>query len=70
MTKKVHKTPEVRQCTDPEDSQYGAVAVKSNLPGLDWGVMNPANGGHWATDEEVADWTKLEPADAPAPTAA
>ena len=24
-----------------------------------WGVMHLANGGHWAEDDEVADWTVL-----------
>lgn len=47
--------PEARQCQDPQDPQFGAVAVKA--PGENrWGVMNPNNGGHWATDDEVATW--------------
>lgn len=47
--------PEVRQNTSPESDQFGSVAVKA---GEDrWGVMNPANGGHWATDAEVESWT-------------
>lgn len=50
-------TPEVRQCLDDHDPQYGAVAVEA---GDDrWGVMSPVNGGHWATDEEVKDWERL-----------
>lgn len=49
--------PEARQCQDNEDAQFGSVAVKA---GKDrWGVMNPNNGGHWATDDEVKDWKKL-----------
>ena len=47
--------PEVRQNTTPDSDQFGSVAVKA---GDDrWGVMNPANGGHWATDAEVESWT-------------
>lgn len=46
--------PEVRRCLNEDDPQYGAVAVKGG--DNRWGVMNPVNGGHWATDEEVKDW--------------
>lgn len=47
--------PEVRQCQDPEDDLFGAVAVAST--GLyPWGVMHPLRGGHWSTDEDVATW--------------
>lgn len=49
--------PEVRQCQDAENFLYGASAVAA---GADrWGVMHPTNGGHWATDAEVADWKVL-----------
>jgi len=49
--------PEVRQCQDAENFLYGASAVAA---GDDrWGVMSPTNGGHWATDAEVAEWTVL-----------
>lgn len=41
--------PEVRQCVDPDDSMFGAVAVKSAIPGYDWGVMTTNNGGHNAS---------------------
>lgn len=57
-------SPEVRQNQNPDTDQAGSVAVKA---GPDrWGVMSPANGGHWATDAEVADWTPLQAAPAPA----
>lgn len=46
--------PEVRQCADEKSHLLGAVAVRA---GDDrWGVMHPQHGGHWATDQEVADW--------------
>lgn len=49
--------PEVRQCQDPDNWQYGCVAVKSNLPGLAWGVFSPTNGGHWEeSDDTVGAW--------------
>lgn len=48
--------PEVRQCQDPEHNLYGAVAVQSLGR---WGVMDPAIGGHWATDAEVDGWKTL-----------
>ncbi|QRY43192.1 hypothetical protein JVX93_21850 [Mycolicibacterium boenickei] len=51
------KPPTVKQCADAESHMFGAVAVRA---GEDrWGVMHPANGGHWATDAEVADWPEL-----------
>jgi hypothetical protein len=50
--------PEVRQNRLPEHWLFGSVAVKADENR--WGVMNPANGGHWATDDEVADWTPLD----------
>lgn len=46
--------PEVKQCTDVESHLHGAVAVEAG--DNRWGVMHPTNGGHWATDAEVADW--------------
>jgi hypothetical protein len=49
--------PEVRQCHDSEHFLFGASAVFSSSNR--WGVMHPVNGGHWATDEEVADWVVL-----------
>ena len=53
--------PEVRQCQNPEDTQFGSVAVKSAVPGFAWGVFNPANGGHWETNDEVVrSWKVLE----------
>lgn len=42
-----------------------AVAVRCNHPDpfghgdMEWGVMTLENGGHYATDEQVADWTDL-----------
>jgi hypothetical protein len=48
--------PEVRQCQNAEHFLYGASAVQGDDT---WGVMHPINGGHWATDEDVADWTVL-----------
>jgi hypothetical protein len=48
----------VRQQSDPDADQFGAVAVAA---GPDrWGVMHPANGGHWAVDAEVQDWPVIE----------
>lgn len=49
--------PEVRQNQDPNHHLFGAVAVPGAGPvaGM-WGVMDPEQGGHWATAEEVADW--------------
>jgi hypothetical protein len=52
--------PEVRQCTAPEHTLFGAVAVKSALPQFGWGVFHPANGGHWAGDDDVEDWPVLK----------
>lgn len=52
--------PEVRQQNDPERDQYGSTATKgSGITEGRWGVMNSTNGGHWATDDEVKDWTPL-----------
>ncbi|MDH6199174.1 hypothetical protein M2272_005842 [Mycobacterium frederiksbergense] len=51
------KPPTVKQCTDRESHMFGAVAVQAADDR--WGVMHPANGGHWATDNEVADWSDL-----------
>lgn len=39
-----------------------AVAIRTNAPAEDWrawGVMHRFNGGHWATAEEIADWTEV-----------
>lgn len=46
---------EVRQHPD------GRVAVKSTLPTDDfaWMVVDPANGGAWARDIDVADWPAM-----------
>ncbi len=52
------KLPTVKQCTDTESHMFGAVAVQAEKDR--WGVMHPANGGHWATDAEVADWASRE----------
>jgi hypothetical protein len=49
--------PEVRQCQDEENFMYGSAAVAAGENR--WGVMNPNNGGHWATDDEVKDWKTL-----------
>lgn len=52
--------PEVRQCSDPNNVDFGAVAVKAGENR--WGVMNPGVvdpnriGGHWAYDVEVSTW--------------
>lgn len=52
------KPPEMRQCRDKDNPLFGSVAVKAGENR--WGVMNPAAGGHWATDEQVADWYNPE----------
>lgn len=49
--------PEAKQCTDTDSHLFGTVAVKAGENR--WGCMSPVNGGHWATDAEVADWTPL-----------
>ena len=49
--------PEVRQCRNEDDNLFGAVAVRAAED--HWGVMNPAAGGHWATDADVEDWHEL-----------
>lgn len=55
--------PEVRQCPHQDSDLFGAVAVRSSENR--WGVMNPglvnpnALGGHWASDNEVQDWTPV-----------
>ncbi len=46
--------PDVKQCANVESHLFGAVAVKAAENR--WGVMHPTNGGHWATETEVADW--------------
>ncbi len=49
--------PEVRQCADPADPLYGAVAVATEIGGYAWGVMHPRYGGHWETaDGPPKDW--------------
>lgn len=50
--------PTVKQCTDEKSYLFGAVAVQAGENR--WGVMHPANGGHWATDAEVAQWQPFE----------
>lgn len=46
-----------------QNTKTGAVAVQA---GADrWGVMHPEHGGHWANDDEVADWTDLKPVPEP-----
>jgi hypothetical protein len=52
--------PEVRQNQDPTHHLFGAVAVPGAGPvsGM-WGVMDPEQGGHWATADEVADWSVI-----------
>jgi hypothetical protein len=49
--------PEVRQCQDTDNWQYGAVAVAAGANR--WGVMTPVNGGHWADDDEVESWARV-----------
>lgn len=59
--------PEVRQCQNPGDWQYGctAVAGTKTMAGW-WMVANPATGGHWADTDAVKDWAVLAAApDAP-----
>lgn len=58
--------PEVRQCTDEEDRNFGCVAVKSKTPFGAWLVANPgtptinAAGGHWESDDvTVENWKVL-----------
>lgn len=52
--------PEVRQCQDADDPMFGAVAVAGTdtAAGL-WGVMHPANGGHWTDHGHIAEWAVL-----------
>lgn len=51
--------PEARQNQGVGDeTQHGSVAVKAGKNR--WGVMNPTNGGHWATDDEVKEWKVLK----------
>lgn len=57
MATKAKAVPEARQCQDEEDAQFGSVAVKAGANR--WGVMNPRNGGHWSTDDEVKGWKAL-----------
>ncbi len=53
----VKDLPAAKQCTDTESHAFGAVAVQAGENR--WGVMHPANGGHWATDAEVTGWHEL-----------
>jgi hypothetical protein len=54
--------PETRQCTDEKNDLFGSVAVQAtNVVGMQWMVATPTNGGHYATDEQVAGWTVLKP---------
>jgi hypothetical protein len=49
--------PEVRQCRDTSDVNFGCVAVATPHPNFAWGVFNPATGGHWeSNDETVKTW--------------
>lgn len=52
------EVPAVKQCTNEEDPQFGAVAVQS-APNR-WGVMHPQHGGGWVSDADVQHWTDLE----------
>lgn len=52
--------PEARRCVDPDSPFFGSVAVRTSTGLLPWAVMTPANGGHHARDEEVADWKVWE----------
>ncbi|OBI98080.1 hypothetical protein [Mycobacterium sp. 1465703.0] len=56
--------PEVRQCTDPTDADFGSVAVRSDSPFGAWFVGRPSGagaGGHWeTTDELVENWPVLK----------
>lgn len=52
--------PEVRQCQDTTDPNYGAVAVQSGVNQFAWGVFHPVSGGHWDTNDEITKtWTVL-----------
>ena len=52
--------PEVRQCQNPDDPQFGAVAVKSDRADYAWGVFHPRTGGHWdENNDAVQDWAPL-----------
>lgn len=53
--------PEVRQCQDAANWQFGCVAVKGQVA---WGVMNHKSGGHWAPldDADIATWKVLQEA--------
>jgi hypothetical protein len=58
MTQPTPQLPEVRQCQDKDNFLFGASAVAA---GPDrWGIMNPANGGHWGTDADVEGWKTLK----------
>lgn len=60
--KKTSTLPEARQCVDPDNPFYGAVAVKTSHPDYEWFVGHPQHGGSWiANDVPVKDWPTLEP---------
>lgn len=40
-----------------QNPETGAVAVKAGKDS--WGIMHPQHGGHWGTDDEVAEWDDL-----------
>lgn len=56
--------PEARQCTDPDDPMFGAVAVASDVQGVAWGVMTVRNGGHHVAEgsTEVDEWDPMKTA--------
>lgn len=58
--------PQVKQCVTTGDWQYGATATAAGAGR--WLVANPTNGGHWATDDDVADWAVFAPLKAVKPT--
>lgn len=60
--------PEVRQCQDVNDDQYGSTAVAGwdRSAGL-WGVFHPSRGGHWAEPPEVENWARIQAAGASLP---
>jgi hypothetical protein len=49
--------PEVRHCQNPDDPMFGAAAVAAGQGR--WGIMHPLRGGHWAEDNDVADWVVI-----------
>lgn len=73
--------PEVRQCTNPDDPEYGSAAVAATWGGNAWLVARPGSGrggvgAHWAEagsaeDKAVQQWAAgtFSPYTAPAPAA-